>query len=260
MRYFLERLLYRLMNSKYKDHFVVRGSTLLCIYDTSKIIRATKDLDFMGLSISNNIENITSVFKEVCNIPCPEDYVTFKEDTVSVIPINSKKEYTGARVKVVAQLGKTTERLQFDIGYDDVITPAAKIVKYPNIFKEMPSFDVKTYTIETALAEKIETIIAREYDNTRMKDFYDIYHIMNNINFNMDTLYTAIRNTFKHRGTELNNESVVFDVSFYVDDDMIALWKQFLKSYDLPVMTFYEIGLFIIKIVKPIITKIKIFS
>ncbi len=44
-----------------------------------------------------------------------------------------------------------------------------------------------TYNVETLLAEKMQTILARGIANTRMRDFYDIYEITKKENMSCQT-------------------------------------------------------------------------
>jgi len=253
---FIERFLYRLMNSKYGKNFVIRGSSLLYIYNSSNA-RSTKDIDFMAINISNELKNIEKIIKDVCKINCPYDCVTFLPETVKLSKIQSNKLYNGVRVQITATLEQMKEPISFDIGYDDIITPNAITKEYPTLLKEMPSFYIKMYNIETALAEKIQTIISRKNENTRMKDFYDIWFIMNNIYYDTNILHMALYNTFSHRNTLIDTESPVFDISFYIDKTRNILWDKFIKKSQIKYISLYDVGLYIINNVKPLLEKIQ---
>ena len=255
IRYFLERLLYRIMNSKYKNNFIIRGSSLLYIYNSEKA-RQTKDLDFMGVGIDNSLNYMEKAFKEIISVQCPEDCVEFLPETLKVEKIQSDKLYSSVRVSMVATLQTMREKVSLDIGFDDVITPEAKLFKYPIILKDIPGFDVRSYTIETSLAEKVETIISRGDDNTRMKDYYDIWYILTNIGVDENVFRNALINTFSHRNTEFNDASVVFDIDFYLNTERNKLWIAFMKKSEIPFISLYDVGLFIIENIKPIITSL----
>lgn len=252
MRYLFERFMYRVVNSKYKDNFILRGSNLLYIY-TKENTRYTKDIDYMGIYISNNPENMKEVFKEICNIKCPEDYVFFDSDTIKVESINHIKKYMGARISIIASFGKIKEIIKFDIGYDDVITPDKKLYKYPIILNEMPGFELYAYTIETALAEKIHSIIYLAEETTRMKDFYDIKHIIENIKIDYEILDDALTNTFNHRNTKRDKNNIIFNIDYYLNENRIKLWRNFIMRSKLEFTPFIEIGKFIIKYIKPLL-------
>lgn len=252
MRYLFERFMYRVSISEYKDNFILRGSNLLYIY-TKENTRFTKDIDYMGIYISNNPEKMKYVFKTICDIKCPEDYVYFDSNSIKIESINHEKKYMGSRISIIATFGKIKETIKFDIGYDDIITPDKKLYKYPIILNEMPGFDLYAYTIETALAEKIHSIMVLAEETTRMKDFYDIKHIIENINIDYSILNDALSNTFKHRNTIRTTNNIVFDIDYYLNETRIRMWTNFIKYSKLEYIPFIEIGNFIIKYVKPLI-------
>lgn len=252
LRYLMERFLYRLSKSKYIDNFVVRGSLLMYIMEPFKS-RHTKDIDYMGLHISNDFQNIENIIKDICKIQCPEDCVVFDIDSITLEKINLKHKYTGVRVNLKVYFGKIREVLKFDIGFDDIITPEKKLYNYPVILKEMPPFKLYAYTIETSIAEKLSAMIALGDENTRMKDFYDVWFIFNNIEIDFDILDKAITNTFRRKKVERDRNSVVFDISFYLDEKHIKLWTKFVTINNIDDISFYEIGLFIVDKIKKIL-------
>lgn len=253
-RYFMERFLYRMTKSKYANNFILRGSSLLYIYTKEKA-RYTRDIDYMGISISNDTEYMKNIFKEICNIECLEDGIIFNADEIRVETINATKKYMGVRLFIPITFGNIQENLKFDIGFDDVITPGKKLYKYPLILSDdiVPGFDLYGYTIETSLAEKIESIISNPADTTRMKDFYDIWFIFNNVKLNFNILNDAIENTFRHRNTERDRDSMIFDIEYYKDRKRCNMWNNFIKNSYLDYRPFEEIGKFIIDNVQRLI-------
>lgn len=257
-QYFLERFLYRLANSKYKDKFILRGSTLLYILDF-KNARMTGDIDFMGSGISNDKENIINSFEEITQIPCDDDRVVFYPKTMKIKDIMFEKAYRGRRIYIQASIYDVRREIHFDLGYGDVITPEPKLRKYPIMFPDkMPAFNILTYTIETSIAEKIATIIEKDGYNTRLKDFYDIWFVFNYIDYNEETLRKAMKNTFKQRNIPFTTEVSAFDISFYLTEENIKIWKHFIESKNVPYkLSFYEIGLFITTTVKNLVESMK---
>ena len=257
-QYFLERFLYRLANSKYKNNFILRGSTLLYMLDFANA-RMTGDIDFMGSSISNDKENVIDVFKKISQIPCDDDRVVFYPDSIRIKDIMFEKTYRGRRIYIQAGIYDVKREIHFDLGYGDVITPEPKLRKYPIIFPDkMPAFSILTYTIETSLSEKIATIIEKGHINTRLKDFYDIWFIMNHIDYNEETLRKAMNNTFKQRNIPFTTDVAPFDISFYLIDQNIKIWNHFIISKNVPYkLTFYEVGLFITTTVKNLVESMK---
>lgn len=251
LRYLFERFMYRMTRSRYKDNFILRGSNLLYIFRNDA--RLTKDIDYMGVSISNDPEYLKSVFAEICKIECLEDKVQFNPDTIRIELINKKRHYMGCSVSIDATLEKSREVVKFDIGFDDIITPEAKLYKYPVILEDSPDFYVTGYTIETALAEKIHSIMDKAETTTRMKDFYDIRYIIENFDVDYEILDKAISNTFNHRKTERSNDSIVFVMEYYLDNKRIRNWINFIIKNNLVYVPFVETGQFIIKNVKPLL-------
>ena len=137
------------------------------------------------------------------------------------------------------------------------LTPSSVKQKYPSLINCVPDVYINTYTLETSIAEKIESIVSKAAITTRMKDFYDIYKIMNNpnIKLNNSILKEAIKNTFTHRHTIIDKDSIVlnintnlmelFKIDYYVEVNRTNLWHSFLKKNRLPDLSFYEVGLFI---------------
>jgi predicted nucleotidyltransferase component of viral defense system len=103
--------------------------------------------------------------------------------------------------------------MKFDIFIElttgDIITPKEMRYKYKSIFDDK-SINIMAYTLETVLAEKFETLIDRGTDNTRMKDYYDLFVLTNynKENFDNTLLVKAFKNTFEKRETNFNIENI----------------------------------------------------
>ena len=256
--YFLERLLYRIVNSPYKDKFILRGSSLLYIIESENMVRPTKDIDLMGIQISNTPEEMVEIFRQIVKVKC-DDGVTFLPDTVRATIINQEKEYNGVRIFMDATAFGVKRNISIDIGFDDIITPNPNVRHFPSMIKDenIPDFDVLTYTVETSLAEKIEAIISKAEYTSRWKDFYDIWFILNKLNVNMNLLKKALRNTFSHRKTDLDADSIVFSIEYYLNQERSRCWNMFInKNNIVPKMSFYDVGLFISTTVKDIISNL----
>lgn len=83
-------------------------------------------------------------------------------------------DYPGIRMMIEANLERMRQPFKIDISTDDAITPGAVEYKYKLMFEDR-SISVLSYNLETLLAEKMQTILARGLANTRMRDFYDVY-------------------------------------------------------------------------------------
>lgn len=197
--YMLERLLERISVSKYHDNFILKGGFLLAAMvglDT----RATMDMDatIKGLPVTK--ETISGMFVGICKIHIDDD-INFEFSGID--DIREDDEYGGYRVSLTGNYSPMAVPLKIDITTGDKITPREMVYSFNLMFEER-SISVLAYTIETILAEKLETIISRGDQNTRPRDFYDVY-ILNTLqkqNIDNQILKEAFAATVKKRGTE----------------------------------------------------------
>lgn len=228
IRFFHERFLYRVSLSDFRTHLLLKGGNLL--YATQgKMARPTIDIDFSGIHLSNDAREIEAIFKQILAIHV-KDAVVFNADTLMCHAINEQNQYTGIRIKVVAQLGSIRQNIQIDIGYGDVITPAPMVLHYPVLLEEFDVPVIYACSIETVIAEKLQAIIALAQLNSRMKDFYDIYTLINAPAIDYRMQKEAIIQTFSNRKTALNFETVVFTADFYEHENLKNMWKAFLNK------------------------------
>jgi len=225
--YMQERLLYRLSVSEYKDNFILKGGLFLFSM-TGFTGRPTRDIDFLAYQISNDMESIKEIFKNICKIEY-NDSVVFDSNSVLVEKIRKEAEYKGVRVKLTGYLGKAKEILWVDIGFNDIVVPEVITADYP-VLLDMDYPKIKMYSFESVVAEKFEAIVSLGELNSRMKDFYDIFILLSEKKFNRDILQNAIVETFKRRGTDILKFNQVFKKEFIEDNNRINQWKLFLKK------------------------------
>lgn len=228
IRFFHERMLYRLSISNFKDNLFLKGGIFLYSFQENKA-RPTIDIDFLATKISNNVEQIKTIFTEIFSLSS-NDGVVFDLSSIKAIPINEQNQYIGIRIKVLAQLGNIKQNIQIDIGFGDIITPNPVIIHYPVLLENFEIPIVNAYTLETAFAEKFQAIIVLAQLNSRMKDFYDIYTLIESNQLDNILLIQAIEATFKNRSTALNLNSIVFSATFYNDNNRNIMWNAFLKK------------------------------
>ncbi|MDR2231687.1 MAG: nucleotidyl transferase AbiEii/AbiGii toxin family protein [Tannerella sp.] len=228
-RYFHERLLYRIFNSAYLNRFFLKGGALLFAFEGLHA-RPTNDIDMLATQISNDREIIKQIFRTICNIKYDDDCVFFNADSIETMNITEDDKYVGVRIFIATRLDTVKQRLQIDIGFSDIISPAPVRLTYPVLLNEFEYPVIQAYSIETVIAEKFEIMIARSTLNSRMKDFYDVYILLKNHNINDETLTIAIRQTFKHRNTGFVDNHSLFSESFYRDINRQILWKAFLRK------------------------------
>ena len=253
LKYLQERLLYRLSVSKYKTNFVLKGGLILNFLKASEY-RPTKDIDFLGIKVNNDPEQLKDIFKEICLVEC-EDGVLFDHDSIETSVIKEGMEYEGTRLKLIARLGSVRIIMTLDIGFGDIITDGAKISEYQTLLK-MENPLIYIYPFETVIAEKFESIVKLNYQTSRMKDFYDIYFISRTYNFDLQKLAGSIQATFKKRGTSISDAQRVFTIEFKTEPKFEIQWKAFIRRGNLTLdLTFKDmmknIELFLIPVINP---------
>ena len=228
--YMLERLLERISVSKYHDNFILKGDFLLAAMvglDT----RATMDMDatIKGLPVTK--ETISEMFVEICKIHIDDD-INFEFSGIA--DIREDDEYGGYRVSLSGNYPPMAVPLKIDITTGDKITPREMMYSFNLMFEER-SINVLAYTVETILAEKLETIISRGDQNTRPRDFYDVY-ILNTLqkqNIDNKILKDAFAATVKKRGTEhivSNYKEIIETVAN--STVMNNQWTRYQKEFD----------------------------
>lgn len=223
----LERFLVRIAKSKYADYFVLKGGMLL-----SKLIeigRETKDLDFAVHGISNNLNEIEKIIKEIVSFPINDGFV-FKNLNVKEMP-HPLMHYLGARVIMKALFGKISFKVVIDLGFGDFINPDAYVLPLTSSKKSAlfeSAIKLKCYPIDFIFAEKLHSIIVRGQDNSRMKDFHDLFLLINQKgNEFHDKFMFIIKKVFEHR-----NSKLVLPLNFSKNDllELQNHWKRHLKG------------------------------
>ena len=168
--YMLERLLERIAHSRYQGNFILKGGLLIASM-VGLHSRATMDMDATIRNHPVNENSIKKMFEEIVSIPIDDD-ITFSFQEVGEIRKNDA--YGGYRISLTANFLPMKVPLKLDITTGDKITPKAVEYKYPMMFND-GTLEIFAYNLETILAEKLETVISRGDQNTRPRDFYDIF-------------------------------------------------------------------------------------
>jgi len=199
-RFAIERLLYRLSISPHRDEFVLKGALLFGLW-FPELHRPTHDVDLVGLG-SNSTERLRRVFGELCTLAAPDDGLVYDPTTIQVQDIRRTEEYLGRRIRLTATLGKARIRVQADVGFGDVISPAPSVVEYPTLL-DLPAPRLRAYARETVIAEKLHAMVTLGRTNSRLKDFFDVWTLARHFSFDGGTLSVAVRTTFERRGTPI---------------------------------------------------------
>ncbi|MCL2225329.1 MAG: nucleotidyl transferase AbiEii/AbiGii toxin family protein [Defluviitaleaceae bacterium] len=224
MLYLVERLLFRLSISRYNEQFALKGGLLLYQIMNEKA-RLTKDIDLLAKEIASNLDTLRDIFTEVSAISC-DDAVTYDSEGITAIRIKEDADYEGVRIKITGYIGNMRKSLQFDIGFGDVIVPKPEILEYPTLL-DMEKPIIKAYSKESVIAEKFEAMIQLADQNSRMKDFYDIYSLCSSFDFDGRVLYEAILQTLTRRKTQTPKEPTVFTSAFADNKDKATQWSAF---------------------------------
>ena len=225
--YGLERTIYRLSVSEYKERFALKGGIFLYALFDGEFARITRDIDLLAKDMPNDAEDMKKVFENVFSIEC-DDAFRFDLDTLEVIEITEFKEYHGVNVSIMAYLDRTEVPVSIDIGFDDVIYPDRVKMEFP-VLLDMEVPEIYAYSMSSVVSEKFEAIVSLGDANSRYKDFYDIYILAERYDFDGAELKEAVRETFRHRGTG-------FDDMFAFTDDFLeseihqSRWQAFLKK------------------------------
>lgn len=236
--FFMERFMERVSLSRYKDQFILKGgmlvSSLLGIN-----LRTTMDIDTTVRAIPLSITDIKQIVNEISEIQL-DDGVSFKITNVETIMDDF--EYPGVRVHLEANLDKLKQSIKIDVSTDDAITPDAIEYEYKLLFDEHTIL-LHTYNVETMLAEKTQTIIDRGIANTRMRDFYDIYMLILEVEFSEELVKEAFVQTCKKRNTIFPRQKIESELDDISKSELLReQWRRFReKNYYVGNLDFGEI-------------------
>ena len=226
-RYVLERFLYRLGRSDHRERFVVKGAMLFVLWE-GDLHRMTRDLDLLG-SGPSAIADVERAVREILSVEVEDDGVTFAPATVRGDLIREEQEYEGVRVTAEARVGNARVRLKIDVGFGDAITPEAKEATFPTLLDAPPPV-LRAYPKETVVAEKLQAMVALGILNSRMKDFYDLWHLARHDHFDGPTLTEAVRATFERRSTTLPADApLALTEEFATDEGKQTQWRAFIR-------------------------------
>ena len=228
--YMMERFIERLSKSKHNDQLILKGGMLITAMvglDT----RTTMDLDTTIKGIQLDPNAIETLINDIISLNV-DDGVSFSIKAIS--EIMEEADYPGLRVSLEAHFDGVRTPLKIDFSTGDIITPREVAFDFPLLF-ENRNISVLAYPLETVLAEKLETILSRSITNTRMRDLYDVYILMNlyRDKLNPETLKRAFLATAKKRGFTVSDEkSQVIINAVETDSSQQVLWASYQKKFN----------------------------
>ena len=222
-----EEFLRKLSLSGYDDCLVLKGGLFIYTLTNFKS-RATVDVDFLLRKYSNSMNDIKELISKILNTSTGNDYIIMTAKGFE--EISPQRKYHGISVQITGQIKNVRVPFNVDIGVGDVIVPKAE---QRTINTQLPDFEapiIKTYSLESTIAEKFDAILQRFELTGRMKDFYDIYYLSRTFDFDGAKVQTAMFETLQHRGTTYDKGSFGRIVSLVDDTDIQKRWKYFLKN------------------------------
>lgn len=209
--YAMERFLYRLSQSAHADRFILKGALMLRVWRSPEL-RPTMDIDMLGRT-SNKEADIIAQIRDILSMDVEADGLAFDADSIQTERITEDADYEGIRIRFRGALDSARINMQVDIGFGDVVYPEPEELELPTML-DSPAPRLLCYSRESSIAEKFEAMVKLGVLNSRMKDFYDIWLLSRQFDFDGAKLAEAIRLTFERRGTALPTEIEAFTEPF----------------------------------------------
>jgi hypothetical protein len=215
LQYFaMERFLARLVASPHSDRFVLKGGLMLLAW-RSPSMRPTRDIDFLA-TIPNDVETATETIRGICSREVEDDGILFDPNSVQGRIIKEDADYGGVRVTFLGHLQKARIHMQVDMGFGDVTIPPPIDLDYPTQL-DFDTPRIRGYARETMIAEKFEAMVALGELNSRVRDFFDVWLLSRQFDFQGRSLAAAIEATFRNRGRSLSTRPVALTRQFAAD-------------------------------------------
>ena len=225
--YFLERFLYRLSASRYRQSFLLKGALLFFARadDAARpFARPTKDIDLEAHSMKPDFDELKTIFRVIAQIGSAADGVRFDPDSIALESIRADDRYSGIRMHIEAYLAKAHDRIQIDIGFGDAVTPGPVALTYPTLLTTVPAPNLSAYPLETVIAEKWEATVSLSEANTRLKDLIDIEELARTESFDGAVIQEAVRRTFERRQTPLDVDAAALTEVYRNDRERQTMW------------------------------------
>ena len=227
-RFFFDAFLARLAASSYKDKFILKGGLYLSsLLGVSS--RSTMDIDFCLKQLSMEKDNLIKIVAEVLDIGV-DDGVSFK--IIGSDDIRMDDPYGGYQIKILGKLENVKYEFGIDVATGDPIVPSEKSYDYKCLVTG-DVLPIKAYSLESVIAEKLQTLLSRGIANSRSKDFYDLYILRKTQleNVNKETLKKALSETFKHRNFTIAKEDALALLDEIINNEQISVrWTSYVKN------------------------------
>ncbi|MDN6196247.1 MAG: nucleotidyl transferase AbiEii/AbiGii toxin family protein [Lactococcus lactis] len=216
----------RLGKSNYVNQLILKGGFLLFSLGAGDT-RATMDSDYLMKNLANKKENVKAVIQEIIAIDNDGD-ITFEWMDMEII--TEQNDYHGFRIKLMGIIGRTRTPIFVDLGVGDIIVPESEFIRLETIIDGFQEPEIRSYSMETIVAEKLDAILYLMEASSRMKDFYDLYYLALSKNFNGAILKEAIYTTFKNRG-HLDLIKNIYEINrFKKIENTKNMWNRFVEK------------------------------
>lgn len=227
-KFFFDEFLKLLSNSVHREHFMLKGGMLLT-YSLGVQNRATQNIDFLVKGFPLESAEMKKVLEEIIGDNKQSDIWFELNSTVE--EIRAEDEYGGLRFHIIGHLANIRIPFSVDIATGDPIYPFPRVEKYSTILGD--NIELKMYPLESVLSEKLQTVLARAENNSRSKDFYDIYAILKNKLevINVKELKVAVSMTFSYRKTDVSKDEAKNIIGHINEDSLIKeRWTRYQKK------------------------------
>ncbi len=224
--YAIERFLYRISKSGHAQSVILKGALLLKTIGIPTA-RPTVDIDMLRKGKADQA-SLVALIKDCATLEVAADGLTFIADSVVAEEITKDSEYSGTRVLMDARMDNVRLRVQIDFGVGDVMVPGPRMIEYP-AFLGSETIPLLAYPVESAIAEKLQAMVALGNANSRMKDFYDVWICSNHLEFDANVLLKAIDATFKNRETPVPIGEFEALTTAFVEGHRVQ-WNAFVKK------------------------------
>jgi len=172
---------------------------------------------------------VAGVVRDICEMADETDGLSFDSESLEAVVIKEDADYEGVRVTFLGHLQTARIHMQIDMGFGDVVVPAAIDISYPTILDHDPP-QIKGYPRETTVAEKYEAMVKLGQLNSRIRDFFDVWMLSRQFEFDGPVFSRAIRETFANRGTDIDIDPVAFKPEFASDTTKQTQWTGFCRK------------------------------
>ncbi len=227
-KFFFDEFLKLISISEHRENFMLKGGMLLT-YSLGVQNRTTQDIDFLVKGFPIETIKLKKILEGILGDTNKKDIWFELNGTAE--EIRAEDEYGGIRFHVIGHLANIRIPFSIDIATGDPIYPLPRLERYSTILGDI--IELNMYPLETVLSEKLQTIFTRAENNSRSKDFYDIYAILKNKFevINIKELKVAVSMIFSYRKTEVSKEKAKFIIRNINEDSLIKeRWKRYQKK------------------------------